>query len=672
MDFFSSSRKKLFDLLATSRLAYPMFLAGFVGVITGFITVVFIQTIDWCTAFFRVGTESGLWSLGAAAVVFTPVVGGFLVALIVRYLAPESKGHGVPEVLKAITLKGGRLSAINLIAKPIASAISIGSGFSIGREGPAVQIGATVGSVVGRVQRLSEMRLTNLIACGAAAGISAVFNAPITGVMFALEVILRDFGARALSTTVVSSVAASIVSRMFLGESPAFLIPQLSFQSSYEIFSTFLLLGILSAGTGSSFILMVKKVHAAFDKQPLPGWLKTVTGGFLVGVIGLYLPQIFGMGFTTIEKTFDGSLDLKLMLILIFAKMLATAVSVSCGSSGGTFAPVLFVGAALGGAFGKLVFNHMPFPTALPGAYAIVGMASVFSAAFHAPVTAIFLVFELTRDYRMILPIMIVSVLAHSISKFMTPASMDAVELEKAGVNLDAFGEMKQLHGLQVGHAMQKKFVTVLDKAPAKEVLDLFSAGKTRCVYIVNDKEELLGLVRFEEAQAALIRQDFGSILAGDLATPAADYCFPDEPLNETAKLMLSQGITQIPVMDPAMPRKLVGVVSSENIFEAYTTESTKHSDLIGRFERQGAGDSDAVTCQFRLTVKSGLNGKAIKEINLPDGIVLTSIKRGAKSLVPEGNTVLRTRDRIWAIYALESESAFQNWLGGHSLRVER
>jgi CIC family chloride channel protein len=522
---------------------------------------------------------------------------------------------------------------------------------------------------VGRLFRLGEMRVRNLVACGTAAGISAVFNAPITGVMFSLEIILRDYGVRALSTVVTASVAASIISRIFLGESPAFSVPYFNLRSPWEIF-LYLGLGILSAFVGVAFIWIFDKCETFFEKLKLTPWIKPAVGGLIVGAIGFYFPQVFGMGFKVIEHTFSGTLDLKLLLILLILKMLTTSVSLGSGGSGGTFAPTLMVGAVLGGALGKIIYGHVPFLTGLPGAYALAGMASVFAAAFHAPVTAIFLVFEMTRDYQMILPIMITSVVATSIAQLLNRESMDTMKLQKSGLNLQHLEEVRVLGALQVRDAMSNAFELISNSLSVKEVMDHMAHDKDKSFFLINEKGDTVGWIKREEIQAALVEENMQAILATDIASPLSEYCFTDEPLSESAKLMLEHNVTQIPVMDPLQPAHVVGVLKSEDIFRAYTDLTSRRSDIRNRLESESSSQANVVTVRFIVTASSDVAGKMIKDIDLPRELILTAIKKGKVEIVPHGDSVLKTMDKVWAVISREHEAEFIHWVKNHHLRL--
>jgi CIC family chloride channel protein len=305
----------------SSETAVMVTFAILVGIGAGLATLIFVELIKFFNnLFFGYGKFLGL--PGGTYVILLPAIGGLIVGPLVHFVAPEAKGHGVPEVLTAIATRGGRIRPVVVLVKALGSAITIGSGGSVGREGPIVQIGAALGSTFGQVFKLSERRIINLVGTGAAAGIAATFNAPIAGVMFALEVILGDFGIHNLSTMVISAVTASVVSRAVLGDHPAFIVPAYTLNSPWELL-LYLGLGILAGFTALLFIKSLYFLEDVFEKWKIPGYIKPAVGGLGLGVLGFFLPHVFGTGFETISDTLAGNVGLMMLVVLIFGKLLA-------------------------------------------------------------------------------------------------------------------------------------------------------------------------------------------------------------------------------------------------------------------------------------------------------------------------------------------------------------
>ena len=351
--------------------------------------------------------------LGPAAVVPLPALGGLIVGPLIYFFAREAKGHGVPEVMLAVAQRGGRIRPAVVVVKALASAVTIGSGGSVGREGPIVQIGSALGSTLGQVLRMSDDRIRTLVACGAAGGIAATFNAPIAGVFFALEVILGEFTTRAFGIVVISSVTASVVGRTAFGDVPAFPVPAFEVVSVGE-FGLYAVLAVIAGAVGVGFTRTLYAFEDWFDAIPMPEYLKPVPGGLALGLLGMFLPQVFGVGYPAMDSALHGDYGLLLLVILVVAKVVAVSVTIGSGGSGGVFAPSLFIGAMLGTAFGTAANLVWPGAIGPAGAYGLVGMGAVFAGAARAPITSVIILFELTGDYRIILPLMLAVVLEHA------------------------------------------------------------------------------------------------------------------------------------------------------------------------------------------------------------------------------------------------------------------
>jgi len=349
-----------------------------------------------------------------------PAVGGGIVGFLVLRWAREAKGHGVPEVMAAVATDEGRIRPRIVLIKSLASALCIGSGGSVGREGPIVQIGSALGSSLGQFFALSGQRLSILVGCGAAAGISATFNAPIAGVIFALEVIVGDFTIRAFSPIIISSVLATTLARHVLGDNPAFTVPQYQAVSPYELLY-YGLLGVLAGGLAVTFTRSLYRLEDFFEGLPISQYAKPAIGGLLIGAIGIFFPQVFGVGYDTITDTIHNRFGVLLIAAFFLAKFIATSLTLGSGGSGGIFAPSLFMGAMMGGIFGHAVHGLTPQITALPGAYALVGMGAFVAGTTHAPLSAMLILFELTDDYQIILPLMLATTISTLIAKRIEP-----------------------------------------------------------------------------------------------------------------------------------------------------------------------------------------------------------------------------------------------------------
>ncbi|MDE1921084.1 MAG: chloride channel protein [Candidatus Omnitrophica bacterium] len=660
---FSIRRGMVFD--SGVHFVRPMLLAVAVGVGTGFLVVAFIKSILWMTAFCFNPATNGTWK-----VIFIPAVGGLLAGPLIVFFAPEAKGHGVPEVLKAIALRGARIRPIVTVIKAVASVLSIGAGFSVGREGPIVQSGAALGSSFGQWLKLPEAMIRNLVACGAGAGIAGVFNTPIAGVMFASEVILRDFGASALSTVVVAAVSSSIISRIFLGDHPSFSVPAYHLQNPQEIFLYFGL-GILSALAAVSFMSTLEWSETKFENWKFPDWLKPACAGLLVGCLGFVFPQIFGSGLPGIQAALNGNLPLHILLSLVFVKIVATAVSLGGGSSGGVFAPLLFTGAVLGGSFGRLASMHYGFSLAPDGAYALVGMASTFAAAARAPITSILIVFELTGSYGMILPIMVAVVTATSIAQIISKDSIYLSRLKRKGIDIKSFEESRVLEGLKVSDAMTRDFQCVHQDTNARQLVDVMSQNLAKTIFVTDRRNALSGMIKSTEINNVLMLEGKDFLIADDIAVVCKEHTFADEPLNEVAQVMAAKHLTEIAVVDTFDTSKIIGVLKSDDIFRVYAEGVSKREEILNHQAGERMLEpSDTKTFIFTVTPRSPIVGKLIKELNLPPGVHFNLVKRSNRFAIPHGNLLMEARDQITVIVMAQQQEALLEWLKHNKLKV--
>jgi chloride channel protein, CIC family len=387
--------------LARLQPSGPALLVGsgiLIGLLTGAGVWLFKQMIVWAHTVFFDWIGGALNPLGPWTVALLPALGGLLVGLLWHHFVGDERYHGVAGIMEAVALVGGRLEYRLGPIKTLAAALSIGAGASVGPEDPSVQIGANLGSFAGQRLRLSDDWIRTLVAAGTAAGISAAFNAPIAGVFFALEIVLGEIGGSALGVIVLASVISAVFTQSVSGPQPAFRVPEYAFHSAGEL-PLYLGLGVLAGLVAALYIAALYFAKDLFGHWHVPGWLKTTAAGLAVGVVGIWLPQIFGVGYDTIDAIFNGpQMAVFLLAVLLLAKLAVTAVSIGGGFPGGVFAPSLFLGAALGDAYGAVIQGLFPALLIAPQAYAMVGMAAVLAASVHAPLTAILLLFEMTQD----------------------------------------------------------------------------------------------------------------------------------------------------------------------------------------------------------------------------------------------------------------------------------
>jgi CIC family chloride channel protein len=551
-------------------------LATLVGIAAGLGAVAFRWLIENFHTLFFDGGEQVLGGLGRYYVILIPAVGGLFVGLIIYFFAREAKGHGVPEVMAAVAAKGGRIRPRVALAKTLASSICIGSGGSVGREGPIVQIGSAIGSAVGQRLRLPEEWLRTLIACGAAGGISATFNAPIAGVFFALEVILGRFITRSFGSVVVSSVVADVVAHAFLGDEHSFLVPTYEMVSAWEI-PIYVVLGVAAAIIGIIFIYVLYKSEDIFDRWKFPEYLKPAFGGIIIGLIGLYSLDLFGVGYGGVEKALVGDLALQTLLILGVLKIVATSITIGSGGSGGVFAPSLFIGAMFGGAFGEMAGRLFPTITAPVGAYSLVGMAAVFAGASRAPITSIIILFEMTRDYDIIVPLMLAVAVSTVVSRSIRQESIYTTKVRRAGIDLRRYGEGDLMRSIKVRQAMTSDFPEVPPDMLVNDLVALFNQTGHHGFPVVNEDGSLFGIVTVADVEASLTDAVL-DLKVRDIATRSPIVAYPDQSLYEAMLRVGAIDVGRIPVVDRDDQTRLLGVLRRHDIIRAYRNKLAEGS----------------------------------------------------------------------------------------------
>ncbi|MDY6791522.1 MAG: chloride channel protein [Thermodesulfobacteriota bacterium] len=574
-------RQSIFRLLRTNEHGIMAVLAVFVGLAGGFGAVGFRYLIN----FFQLlayGSDGNLLDLVSSIPwyirVIIPAIGGLVVGPMVYFLAREAKGHGVPEVMESVALKSGLIRKRLVVIKSLASAICIGTGGSVGREGPIVQIGSAIGSTIGQLLKISADRMRTLVGCGAAAGIAATFNAPIAGSMFALEIILGDFGLATFSPIVISSVIATAVSRHFLGDAPAFIVPAYELVSAWE-FPLYVTLGLFCALVAVTFTKTLYRMEDIFDGLKFPEYLKAILGGVILGVISLLFPQILGVGYGAIDLSLSQAYAWWLMLVLVLCKILATSITIGSGGSGGIFAPSLFIGAMAGGFFGTVVHDLFPSVTASAGAYSIVGMGAVVSATTHGPLTALLMLFEMTGDYKIILPLMITCIISNIVGRQLLKESIYTLKLMRRGINLEEGKEVNVLKSIKVSEVMNTDVETITEALGLERLAEIISKSKYNSFPVVKDGNKLSGIISFYDYNEAIFDENLkGLVVAKDIATLDVVTISMDDNLYNALEKITFKDFSILPVVSPNNPDKLMGVLTRRDIMGAYNKAVIKKS----------------------------------------------------------------------------------------------
>lgn len=581
--------RKIAETARFSENTYLIIISFVVGLSTGLGAVMFRWLILTFRDFFFGHGLNWLIPL-------IPMAGGLLVGPIVYLYASEARGHGVPEVMAAVALKSGVIRPRVAVAKAVASAICIGSGGSAGREGPIVQIGAAVGSTIGQIFKLSGERVKILVGCGAAAGISAVFNAPIAGVIFALEVILGDFTIRTFSPVILSSVLSSVVARTILRDQPAFIVPPYELVSALEI-PLYILLGGFAGIVAVLFTRTLYMTEDVFDnKIKVPGYLKPAIGGLLLGFSGLVAinlnyagfmhlsaPANFADGYESISSVLGGGGVWYTLLALIVLKILATNLTLGSGNSGGIFAPSLFIGAMAGGLFGIIVHSIFPGFTAHPGAYALVGMAAVVAGTTHATITSILIVFEMTKDYRIMLALMVACVFSTLVARRFLKPSIYTMKLVRRGIQLRGGRDVTLLEDIKVRDVMLRDFKTIPMHTSLHDLLHYLEESTETTLPVITPDGRLYGMISFQDLRTILTKHEIDSlVIASDVATREIVSVTEDDNLNQALEKFAVRDLDLLPVVDEDDPSRLKGVLHKSYLLSYYNKR------LMERMVREG------------------------------------------------------------------------------------
>jgi len=512
--------------------------------------------------------------------------------------------------------------------------------------------------------RVSEDRIRNLVACGAAGGIAATFNAPIAGVFFALEVILGNFSVRSFGTVVIASVTASVVGRAALGNVPAFHVPQYTLNSLWE-FPLFLVLGIAASLVAVVYTRMIYGAEDLFDSwRAVPEWSKACFGGLLLGLVALaygavpglgfdHVPQVYGVGYETIEAGLNGTQTMLIMLALVGLKILATSITIGSGGSGGVFAPGLFIGAMLGGSLGLLFAKLMPGVPGPPGAYALVGMGAVFAGATHASMTAVLIIFEMTGDYKIILPLMVAVVTSTLLSGvLLKKETIYTLKLSRRGVRLSRGRALDVLMGVRVEEVMSQT-VTVLPETPVEGLQEIFLRANRNALPVVDEKGRLAGIVSLTDVRRAVdSRDDLRELSVRDIMATSLITAYPDETLDEVLQRMAPRDLSRLPVVSRERPDELLGVIRRNDVVRAYDLGLSRRGREDLEIAAGARGSSRVEFTEVDVTRASACVGLSVAEISsrLPQDSLLVSIRRADGSVVfPHGDTVLQAGDRIVA-----------------------
>lgn len=561
------------------RMVLVSFLAAGIGLLAGLIAFFLYKLIGLFTNIFfyhRFAAEFlsprhnqlGLW------VIPIPVIGGIIVGFMAKYGTSKIKGHGIPEAMEAVMVNRSRIEPRVAILKPISAAIAIGTGGPFGAEGPIIQTGGAVGSLIGQAFHTTASERKVLLACGAAAGMSATFNTPIAGVILAIELLLFEFKARSFIPLVIASTLATAVHMQLLGVGPMFKVTPMDFGIPHAL-PFYLLLGLLCGFAAVGFSKLLYWTEDQFEKLPIDELWWPAIGALGLGIIGYFVPRVLGVGYDTIGDILNANLAWKLLLVVMVAKAAALVISLGSGTSGGLLAPMFMSSAAMGGVFAMGVDRILPAANLSAGAFALVAMGAVFGAASRATFSFIIFAFEITRDYNSVLPLMLVSVIADGIAMWLMPrASIMTEKLARRGLHIHQEYETDVLQQVRVSETMEQDVPKIPASLKVGELADMIarrdpSVSRHQGMLVLDSDGKLTGVITRGDVLRALETDPSGVSTVLEAGTRDVVVTYPDETLHEASAKMLRNNIGRLPVVDRQDARKVVGYLGRPGIMAA-------------------------------------------------------------------------------------------------------
>jgi len=538
-------------------------LAVLIGVLTGLAIVLYDRLILQSNKLFF-GTISDSPNY---YVIFIPALGGLLVGIL-AYSFVKTRRCDIEEVIEASTLHAGKLRTKNAFLEVLASVITIGSGGSAGKEAPGVLAGAGIGSLIAQIFNISGNRLRIMLGCGASAGIAAAFNAPLAGVVFVVEVIFGELETKTFIPIVISAVFATITANLVFGVRHI----QISY---YGLVSPlyesvlYLILGLLAGIISALLIRSTYLFHDGFNKIPIHPMLKPAIGGLGVGLIGFFYPQVFGVGYGVITDVLANKFTLDILVILLFLKIITFSLTLGSGGSGGSIVPALFSGAMLGGAFGTVVHAAFPAITAEPGAYALVGMGAVLAGTARAPLTAMLILFELTMDYNIMLPLMFACVVSNVTSSSLHSESIFTEGLRRRGFTIRKGHEIDVMESMLVRDAMKQHVQTVSADKNVGTLISLMQSSRHAGFPVLDQKGVLCGIVTLEDVREKVKYGELETIIR-DIASFDVIVAYPDESLNTILERLAMHDIGRLPVVSRFDDAKLLGMITRSDVVNSY------------------------------------------------------------------------------------------------------
>jgi chloride channel protein, CIC family len=584
---------------AVYRLEIMSLLAALIGILAGLVAYALYDLIglftnlayyhEWSFHFRSPEhTAIGPW------IIVTPVAGALIIGFMAKYGSEKIKGHGIPEAMEAVLTARSRIEAKVAILKPLSAAIAIGTGGPFGAEGPIIQTGGAMGSLVGQFLSTTASERKVLLACGAGAGMAATFNTPIAGVILAIELLLFEFRSRSFIPLVIACTVATSVRAVLLGQRSMFSMGNVNFDVLHGL-PFYVLLGVLSGIAAIAFTKILYWVEDLFEHLPIDDLWHPAIGALALGIIGFFVPRVLGVGYDTISDILNNNLGLKLLLLVAVCKALAMVISLGSGTSGGLLAPMFMSSAALGGAFAMVMNMIFPSLHLSPGAYALVAMAAVFGSASRATFAFIVFAFEITRDYNAILPLMLACVVADIIALRYLPNSIMTEKLARRGLRVPDQFEVSAGKALRVGDVMRRDVVAIPEEMTVATLAEKMGRSEpgfnlTQGLPIASADGELVGLVTQGDLLRALEKDPKGAASVLDAGSRDLIVAYPNELVNDALLSMLQHDIGRLPVVSREDPRKMVGYFNRGSLLAAWSRqadeEGVRESGWLSRWRK--------------------------------------------------------------------------------------
>jgi CIC family chloride channel protein len=570
---------------------YMVLLAVIIGILSGYAAILLRFAIEWVSLFWT-GERSWMEALDTLPwymYLLAPTVGGFMVGWIVVRFLPDGELRGVSGLLADMVQRKGHIQRRQMATETVGAALAIGSGASLGREGPTVALGALISSEIGQRLGLSEQQLRTLIGCGVAAGVAASFNTPIAGVLFALEVILADYAIATFSPIVIASVLATVIARSEIGNFPAFTVPEYHLISAWEI-PAYMAIGAICGLVATVFIKSMAPTRLFLSRLIPSRLVRPAAVGFFIGLMALGLPQIVSIGYGFVEDMLLERINPEILgvaiplagflAIVLLGKLIATVLSAAGGFPGGLFGPALFMGATVGALFGDIAHSISPAYSESYGAYALVACGALTAAALQAPLTIMLIVFEMTADYHIMLPLMAACSVATLVTRTFGRASVFTESLEERGIETSWGLEQSWMRSVPISQIPWRSIPRVSEYARLKELKQVYTAAGKGCVQVVDDDGLMTGIVTFADLQQWLIDPALDQVIvASEVVNPNVQVLAESDSLLEAIRVLDREEFEQMPIVADDNPRKVLGMVSRNAIFSTYHKMIVKHGE---------------------------------------------------------------------------------------------